>query len=567
MDGTAIESPPRPTEPAPSTSVANAVRTEERATNGDEAVPRLPEKSEPIALASLDTAPPLDEKSAAGGGSILPPTLSKLSDAAIEKTPKPAIGPLPKKATDTLEPRLPPTLPEPSRVDESKPIEPTPPAGLSGPDSIGLPNLPDRESKPDLPPIGGTKTDVRTSAIPPKNAPADDPKAKTQPKPNEPKVDPKVVPKPNEPKVEPKVVPKPNEPKVVPKPNEAKVDPKDKPKPNEAKTTPDGPTDLLPDAKTIAPIPGLPVPQSTGPKVVAAPPIEASPVVEPRVRTIESTPKPLDLGGGSPPPTLDTEPIPAPASEVSKPSSPSRTLESTPAEPGSAYLSASVPKVDNGGIRNLGKRKIADDPPQARLAPIAEVADAPLPPENPATREKADPILHTVETGENFWTISRLYYNSGRYYKALHAANRRLVPKIRELYVGSTIKVPPIEDLDADLIDPPAITRPSKAYASKRTESGATATRTGGRVELGLPVAGGARSRDRDRDIEPPSSPIYKVRPYETLRGIARDTLDDPRRAREILELNRDVIDDPVHLTPGQTLTLPDDAVIGRRLR
>ena len=37
-------------------------------------------------------------------------------------------------------------------------------------------------------------------------------------------------------------------------------------------------------------------------------------------------------------------------------------------------------------------------------------------------------MLHKVEKNENFWTISRLYYNSGRYYKALWKANDDKVP-------------------------------------------------------------------------------------------------------------------------------------------
>ena len=36
--------------------------------------------------------------------------------------------------------------------------------------------------------------------------------------------------------------------------------------------------------------------------------------------------------------------------------------------------------------------------------------------------------------------------------------------------------------------------------------------------------------------------------------------LGDSHRANEILDLNRDLIDDPTHLTVGQMLELPDDA-------
>ena len=72
-----------------------------------------------------------------------------------------------------------------------------------------------------------------------------------------------------------------------------------------------------------------------------------------------------------------------------------------------------------------------------------------------------------------------------------------------------------------------------------------------------------ADDRDAEPEIRPRATvtrPIYKVRPYDTLRTIARDTLGDSRRSGEILELNRDLIDDPAHLIVGQILELPEDA-------
>jgi nucleoid-associated protein YgaU len=70
-----------------------------------------------------------------------------------------------------------------------------------------------------------------------------------------------------------------------------------------------------------------------------------------------------------------------------------------------------------------------------------------------------------------------------------------------------------------------------------------------------------ASSRQRVARYAPADRhPVYKVRPYDTLRSIARDTLGDARRSDEIEELNRAVIDDPSHLTPGQIIELPEDA-------
>ena len=58
---------------------------------------------------------------------------------------------------------------------------------------------------------------------------------------------------------------------------------------------------------------------------------------------------------------------------------------------------------------------------------------------------------------------------------------------------------------------------------------------------------------------EHPESPIvlYTVRRGDTLSKIAERELGNANRWREIFELNRDVIDDPDKIFPGQVLVLP----------
>ena len=63
------------------------------------------------------------------------------------------------------------------------------------------------------------------------------------------------------------------------------------------------------------------------------------------------------------------------------------------------------------------------------------------------------PYTHTVRSGENFWTISQLYYKSGRYYKALWAANKKAVPAPDRLTVGDKIIIPRPDQLDPALIE------------------------------------------------------------------------------------------------------------------
>ncbi len=215
-----------------------------------------------------------------------------------------------------------------------------------------------------------------------------------------------------------------------------------------------------------------------------------------------------------------------------------------------------------------------------------------------------DPVPHVVQSGENFWTIARLYYGSGRFYKALWKANSALVPAPEKLRVGQTIRIPPPEALDRSLILPPRSTQGSGSRAGADTSLTLPIHRTSRPVadaevpaarELALPVvdpfAGSGHSRGGSgrrglasgelvpaQEMEPanggdptapapPRRPLYKVRPNETLRSIARDTLGDSRRAGELLELNRDVIDDTGRPAPGQVIELPEDARTDVRAR
>jgi nucleoid-associated protein YgaU len=248
-----------------------------------------------------------------------------------------------------------------------------------------------------------------------------------------------------------------------------------------------------------------------------------------------------------------------------------------------------------------------------------------------STSGRVDSVPHVVEKNENFWTISRLYYSSGRYYRALWKANAEQFPDIRKLKVNDVINIPAVEDLDPTYIDPPrsrapthltgasrnpgAVARggspdrssepadsPLSSSVAPRDEAFLTA-RTNRAGNDGVPVKRSSRS-DADLDLppsdtisrrspapdrtgrpvdrplgddtqadDPPSSrtsarsgatsprrPAYKVRQFDTLRSIARDMLGDSHRGSEILDLNRDLIDDPAHLTVGQVIELPDDA-------
>lgn len=272
------------------------------------------------------------------------------------------------------------------------------------------------------------------------------------------------------------------------------------------------------------------------------------------------------------------------------------------------------PRGDDAlGLFGSGPETSAVSPPSASAdfddsnrrfeiqAPVPKTKGRVVPTQPEGRADRVEAVYHQVASGENFWTISRLFYGSGRYYMALWGANKQTVPVMEELHVGQVIVVPAQEDLDPTLIqegqaklaassqsspraarpkaerdsNPAAADRPLKVsrvgidrIADEDDDDFAARSRSGKR-----PRSFG-RERDFDDDLDRASDvqsrreddlPVHKVRPRETLRSIARDRLGNSRRADEILQLNRGLIDDPANLVAGQILALPEDARPGRR--
>jgi general secretion pathway protein D len=167
---------------------------------------------------------------------------------------------------------------------------------------------------------------------------------------------------------------------------------------------------------------------------------------------------------------------------------------------------------------------------------------------------RVEPRRHVVQRGENFWTIARLYYGSGRYYKALWAANRGQIEAPDRLQVGMAVVIPARETLDPGLIEPPSA--PGSAPSPGHVVSSSPPIAS----ELRLPVNRSADATEVPRPRMAPDYPVHVVRPHETLRSIASARLSDARRDREILDLNRDTVSESQELVPGQFLLLPPDA-------
>jgi nucleoid-associated protein YgaU len=139
--------------------------------------------------------------------------------------------------------------------------------------------------------------------------------------------------------------------------------------------------------------------------------------------------------------------------------------------------------------------------------------------------------VHTIQTGDSYWTISRQYYGTARYFQALSAFNRVRIPDPRLMRPGMKVAVPTRELLESRF----ATLLPKSAAA-------VGATRTVG------------------FQIDANGHPVYSVGADDTLTGIARSHLGRTSRWIQIYRMNRDQLPSPHKLKPGTVLRMPADA-------
>ncbi len=349
----------------------------------------------------------------------------------------------------------------------------------------------------------------------------------------------------------------------------------------EAPTIPE-PTITAPERPEAAPDPTIAAPE---PPVTATEPPVAEPAPEASITTpapaIPHEPPPTELPAPQAlPPTTANEPAPATPTEdaaAPRPAIPAFAPPPSPrstatANPGGESTDSLIP------LPNAGKSVPLDVSAASPPRPAVTVAsDGNSAKDETTTAEpyQIEPLLHKVQKGENFWTISRLYYRSGRFWQALWKANEDLVPDPKILYVGTTIRVPPLEALDRSTVEEPLSEvrgdqRPSptsvnQASPTARRDSQMSRARNQSDMLVMLPSGSPSFNPPAEEqpapEPEPENEPAYHiVRPHETLRSIARDTLGDAHRDEEIRNLNLKVLDGRISLIAGQRLRLPDDA-------
>jgi nucleoid-associated protein YgaU len=140
-----------------------------------------------------------------------------------------------------------------------------------------------------------------------------------------------------------------------------------------------------------------------------------------------------------------------------------------------------------------------------------------------ANREAANAAVetHRVQPGDSFASLAVRYYGSERYTQFLIDNNPNLKDP-NHLPLGTAIKIPPAP--------------PETALRSKPTPAAPAA---------GTAPEGAGRT--------------YKVRAGDTFYSIARERLGDASRWKELLALNKELVNgDATQLRIGQVLRLPD---------
>jgi nucleoid-associated protein YgaU len=175
-----------------------------------------------------------------------------------------------------------------------------------------------------------------------------------------------------------------------------------------------------------------------------------------------------------------------------------------------------------------------------------------LPAASPSTgparaAERSATRQHVVQRGENFWSIARTYYGSGSAYLALWYANRERVNSPEALAVGTSLRIPPMDELDRSMIEAVSTVAPNNARPKSAAAPAQPILSVGGRTD-----------RNAIKPVDP-SQRYHVVGASETLRSIARDELGDSSRELEIRRMNRDLLGESDRPQVGMRLRLPDE--------
>jgi nucleoid-associated protein YgaU len=149
---------------------------------------------------------------------------------------------------------------------------------------------------------------------------------------------------------------------------------------------------------------------------------------------------------------------------------------------------------------------------------------------------------YEIQSGENYWSISKKQYGTARYFLALSRYNRQRIPDEKRMRPGMKVLTPNPEILQAQY---PDLFPKRSAQSRQSPKHTSTATKTSQPPRF-------FRGRSRE--------PLYRVGEEDTLSMIAQKHLGRSSRWIQIYEMNRSRLPSPNNLTIGTVLQLPADA-------
>lgn len=148
---------------------------------------------------------------------------------------------------------------------------------------------------------------------------------------------------------------------------------------------------------------------------------------------------------------------------------------------------------------------------------------------------------YVVQNGENFWTISKKLYGSGRYFQLLARINKSRVSDPRKMRPGLKLIAPDQASIEAQY---------QASHKTKQTTvsefSGSNTVRKTGKPS-GFFISGDGK-------------PMYRVGSNDTLTDISQRHLGRSSRWFQIYQINRQKLQNPNKLKIGTELQLPYDA-------
>ncbi|QDT42076.1 LysM domain/BON superfamily protein [Gimesia alba] len=148
---------------------------------------------------------------------------------------------------------------------------------------------------------------------------------------------------------------------------------------------------------------------------------------------------------------------------------------------------------------------------------------------------------YVVQNGENFWTISKKLYGSGRYFQLLAEINRSRVSDPRKMRPGLKLIAPARGTIDAQ-------------YQARHKATQTTVSEFPGQGATRKP------SKPAGFFISQDGRPMYRVGSSDTLTDISQKHLGRSSRWYQIYQINRQRLQNPNKLQIGTELQLPYDA-------